>query len=190
MVEWTHPGSDPLYMIVGVLIWQDATVSSTSTTGEKSDVDVSLPLGVAGSAIIASQTGAVVPSEAIGDILVKQAKEKAQITERSAVSTESRIFAVQYRIVRRRKRNIFKRSPPILESRGPRVVGGRMYAVAGDESPKDLNSRKEDMANAILEMDSNGVSWTDALEQLQDKPKVDIIEANGNELSLSFVYDL
>ena len=89
MVEWTHPGGDPLYMIVGVLIWQDATLSSTSTSGEKSDVDLGLPLGVVGSAVIASQTGAVVPSEAIGDISVKQAKEKAQSAERSAVSTES-----------------------------------------------------------------------------------------------------
>ena len=165
-------------------------LGSTSTTGEKSDVDVSLPLGVVGRAVIASQTGAVVPSKAIGDISVKQAKEKAQSTERSAVSTESQIFAVQYRVVRHRKRNIFKRSPPVLESRGPRVAGERMYAGAEDESPKDLTSQKEDMANAILEMDSNDVSWTDALEQLEDKPEVDILEANSVELSLNFVYKL
>ena len=46
------------------------------------------------------------------------------------------------------------------------------------------------MANAILEMDTNDVTWTDALEQLQDRPEVDIIEADSGELSLSFVYEL
>ena len=65
-----------------------------------------------------------------------------------------------------------------------------MYAGAEDESPKDLTSQKEDMANAILEIDSNDVSWTDALEQLEDKPEVDILEANSVELSLSFIYEL
>ena len=65
-----------------------------------------------------------------------------------------------------------------------------MYAGVEEKSPKGSNSRKEDMANAILEMDTNDVSWTDALEQLQGRPEVDIIEADSGELSLSFVYEL
>ena len=69
-------------------------------------------------------------------------------------------------------------------------MGERMYAVAEDKIPDDLNSQREDVANAILEMDSNDVPWMNALEQLQNKPEVDIIAAKGTELALRLLYEL
>ena len=102
-------------MIVGVLIWQDATLAHSSTSNKQNTASIDAPVGTMASAAIASQTGVTRSSKAIGDLTLKQVKESSLSTSWSVQSTESQVFAVQCHIVRHRKRNIFKRSAPVLE---------------------------------------------------------------------------
>ena len=138
-------------MIIGVLIWQGPTLVHSSTSDKQNSASTKAPVGTIASAAIAPQNGMAVPSKVIGDLTLKQAKENNLSTNRPAESKESQIFAIQYRIVRRRKRNAFRWPAPTLEDQGPRVE--RKFAGKDDDSRADSRHTGDDKANTILELD-------------------------------------
>ena len=189
MVKWTHPGSNPVYMVVGLLIWQDARLMHNLSKKQGHDIGTTLPVGAAGSAAIAAYTGENLPSEAMGDLSLKKRGETKLSAEQSAESKENQIFAIQCRIVRRRRRNIFMRSAPALEDFGPRVEGERSYAGVSSESAAKSEHDSEEVANAILELDPEDVPWMDSLEDLEAQPALEVVTVDAANRSFGLAYE-
>ena len=86
--QWAKPKEDPAYMIVGLLIWQDATMASIKAQGKSSEASIKIPTGAATSAAIVSTTGVYVPPNLIGDIEGEKGETSEGVTFRKAQSDD------------------------------------------------------------------------------------------------------
>ncbi|KAK0513646.1 hypothetical protein JMJ35_004010 [Cladonia borealis] len=163
--RWAKPKMDPAYMIVGLLIWQDAAMASVKAHTKRSEAAAKIPTGAAASAAIASTTGTPVSPEVIGDIEGQKGKTAESVTFREAQSNDSRIFAVQYRNVRGRSTGFLKTNTDIvLEDHGPRVEEDRMF---GDNDAFVVT--RED-SEVLLE--AKEVDWTNVLDELDEPARI------------------
>ena len=176
--QWAKPKKDPAYMIVGVLVWEDATMASVKAKSKSSDATMNIPTGAASSAAIASTTGVVIPPKVIGDVEGHKSKASEGVMFREAQSDDKHIFAIQCRNVYGRSSGFFKtQTGVILEDHGPRVEEDRMF---GDNDAFVVT--RED--SEVL-LDEKEADWTDTLDELDEpiqiaKDRVSV-EIGGND---------
>jgi hypothetical protein len=95
------------------------------------------------------------------------------------------LFVVQYKIVWRRKRDAYSSFAPVWEDRGPRVEGERtldLQVGANQMSP-------EHTASETFELDTDDVPWTDALEELEEQPEVNIESGEVGGFKVNLIHD-
>ncbi|RFU31681.1 hypothetical protein B7463_g4644, partial [Scytalidium lignicola] len=150
--EWLTPGGKPAYMIVGLLIWKDASFEETVTQDSSLTGKAKVPVA---SASTKAHTGT---STGAGDPAHEATKKEArQVMSKGTLKGQS-IFAFEYKAVRRRPYSLFgDTTPKTVENYGPRVSGDKLFAGTDDLETELIDK------DIGLEMDEDESMWTDAL---------------------------
>ena len=167
------PGGKPAWMIVGVLIWTDATFSTVQSLQSSAAGSVTLPI----TATVAATTGAVVRGI---DPKAEAGKVKTAFRIVEGVSLGSNIFAIQYKSVRRPPYAIGRSFTPKLGDQGPRVEGVKRYGETELDKLTPGAGRVEPIVE--IEMDESSVNWIDVVDD--EDENLEVVELGA----ISFVY--
>ena len=176
----------PLFMITGLLVWRDAVQSENSTQKRGLQLSGKVPVGSAAAA--AGTSGALVPLPSIGDLSISGRKATGHTRGQERESEDSQVFAVEYKIIRKRKRDMLGWSAAVFQDRGPSVDADRTYA--GEESTGMTGK---------LDMDDEGVPeleidlpWNEAVEDFDGQPEIDTeaVELGNSEVQFISVSSL
>ena len=175
--EMLTPGGGPAFMIVGVLLWSDATFTSTRSLTSVASTNVSSPLAAA----FKIATGTSMP--AIVDVSISPSKDTSTSKTLQGVSLGSHIFAIQYKMVRRPSFALGRSFTPRLEDKGPRVEGSKKF---GDNKDANLKVEGGEVEEPLeVNMDEDFVEWTDVLDEEEEGIELETEEFEGIGLAYS-----
>jgi len=178
--EWIKTNckiNKPLFMVTGLLVWRDAIQSESSTQKRGLEISGKAPIGSAAAA--AATSGATLPLPSIGDLSLSGKKATSHTKEQERESEDSQVFAVEYKIIRKRKRDVLGWSAPVFRDRGPAVDADRTY---GDDSTgKSDDPGVDDEGLPELEMD---LPWNEVVEDLEEQPEIETeaVETESSEV--------
>jgi hypothetical protein len=180
--EWIKTNckvNKPLFMVTGLLVWRDAIQSERSTQKRGLEISGKAPIGSAAAAAATSGATLPLPLPSIGDLSLSGKKGSSHSREQERESNDSQVFAIEYKIIRKRKRDILGWSAPIIHDRGPAVDADRTYA---DESTgKADDAGVDDEGLPEFEMD---LPWNEVVEDLEEQPEVEteVVEMEDSEV--------
>ncbi len=158
-----QPGGPVAYMIVGLLVWTDASLSVEQGRSREHRFDVQIPALAIGCAA----AGIPLPLE-IGDPGIAASSSNTKKTHLAMSVPGSYIVAIEYKAIRRKAYAIWPNPKPDWDGRGPRGAGDQSFnthdeEVAGTEGDVDGESRPDDL---VLDMDSDRCVWYDTVSGL------------------------
>lgn len=159
----------PLFMITGLLVWRDAIQSESSTQNRAGELSGKVPIGSALAAAATSGATAPLPLPSIGDLSLAGKKAAGYTKEQGRENEDRHVFAVEYKIIRRRKRDAFTSSAPIFQDRGVSAEADRTYAD-DDPTGKADDPGADDEGLPELETD---LPWNEELEDLEETPEIE-----------------
>lgn len=180
-IEWIKTNckvNKPLFMITGLLVWRDAIQSESSTQKQGFELSGKVPIGSAVAA--AGTSGAALPLPSIGDLSLAGKKATSHTREQERESEDSQVFAVEYKIIRKRKRDVLGRSAPVFLHRGPAVDADRTYGDE-DSTEKIHDPGLDDEGLPELETD---LPWNEVVEDLEEEPEIETeaVEIESSEV--------
>ncbi|KAB8303336.1 hypothetical protein EYC80_004769 [Monilinia laxa] len=204
-------GGNTAFMITAVLIWRDATFTHSRESGVETSNSLAIPV----STIVTSTTGIALPSD-LTDPSISSSQSHQGKAEISGESIGSHIFALQYKTVRRSViQSIFGMGNSImLKERGPALPSSQSFArqhpkysdtefseddenehTSDDESDDDNDDSEDDLqaepsndANVVLEIDEDGITWADVLEE-DEEEEMERADVMLNGEAIQFVFD-
>lgn len=175
LAQELRPGGAAAYMIVGLLVWTDATLSVREESSRRRAVEAQIPALGIGCAV----AGVQLPLEIGGDPAIGVSSSNTGVTRMGMSLPGSRIFAVEYKAVRRKAYAIWPNPKADWDGRGPRGAGdqsfgrhegGRVGAEeeeengVGAEGGVDGGNRQDGL---VLEMDGDHCVWYDTVRGLE-----------------------
>ncbi|KAK0725288.1 hypothetical protein B0H67DRAFT_550891 [Lasiosphaeris hirsuta] len=160
----------PLFMITGVLVWRDAVQQDVYEKRAAGQAQID-PVAVA---MAATQTAAPLAPLVAGSTGITAAGEKVEERNRERESEDSHVFAVEYKVIRRRRRDFLGGFAPKFQDHGPAVDTDRQYANAVAAGLDAAGGQEEDFPELALDF-----PWLDAVEELDGVGDIDtkIVEA-------------
>lgn len=184
--SWAKPFGEPLYMIVGVMIWTDAEFNSRMASDRDMSVQPMAPLNALINAFSASHFGSPIVAPGTGDLSFGFNTVTGQQTALDAKQSGSSIFAVEYRVIRRLKHTAFTRFG--LDSELPRFPGQR--TMSEDRERADVQAAEEVAEKPErLKLEDDDVPWTESLDDLDEALAVEVEQISGMEVGLCFASD-
>lgn len=153
LAKMIKPGGEPAYIIVGMLIWENATFTDSSSISKSTGGSIELPV----STTVAAVTGVVIPDINPG---VANETETTQRRELSGFSQGSGIFALEYRTIRRRAYSVLRNFTPRLGGYGGRIEKDRVFG----EHPEHKIGDEVVVQECPVEIDDEEISWADLAE--------------------------
>ena len=177
----------PLYMVTGLLVWRDAV--QEESTEQRVAGDGNLNVGaVAAAAATVATGGAAAPFAALaGGGRVGGGGEKVEKREQKKESGDSQVFAIEYKVVRRRKRNVVGGFAPALKGYGPAIDADRQYSSPGSGTAADIESSAEAEEQDLPEL-AVDLAWVDVAEELAGDDAellTDKVEAGGRHVEFA-----
>lgn len=145
--KWLTPEGKPAYMIVGLLIWNDASFEETISQEASLKGKAKLP---AVTGFVKAHTGT---SAGAGDPAVEASKTDAkQVMSKGSVKGKN-IFAFEHRAVRRCSYSLIgDPTPKSVENYGPRVSGDKLFAGHDEEGTVKPEVESEDLVSRWTRM--------------------------------------
>lgn len=121
VTDWTKHA--PVYLIVGALIWDSANITESESSSHSHTIGGNIPVDTIVTGALGSQ-GIVIPTGdlGIGNVGAERGKGGEQKFEQTGKSEGRKIFAVQYRVI---KRKLFYKV--VMEDEATKAEGGRKY---------------------------------------------------------------
>jgi hypothetical protein len=148
------PVGGKVYMVVAIMICKDAKVELVGQRANKSNTSVTAPIGKAVQAAVTATTGAPVVAglATLGDFELECATSKAADWSMKGTANGGQIFAIEYRIVRRRHLGFGKE--PVLSDEKVQFEEGLTYGGSDAEDSDD-----EEMINtADVSFETEGLN--------------------------------
>jgi hypothetical protein len=155
------PGGEPAYMIVGMLIWSNASFIDLREHAKGVGGSVELPVAAA----VAGSTGVLLPD--LVNPSVGAATGTVHGRALAGFSEGSSIFAFEYRTIRRRVYSLSRNFQPRLGGWG-RIEKDRVF---GDHDKKN-EAHQCEVENSVVELDEEESQWIDLVEE---EPEVEDI---------------
>ena len=134
------------------------------------DAELSINTPSASAAANAAATmGGSLPLGRFGDPKLMAKRTARYAAERERENEDSHVFSIEYKIVRRRKRDWFGGFSPRFEHRGPAFDPDRQYTNDFDD---DIEAEKEAEDEGTLELEMD-LPWNEALEDFDDRPETE-----------------
>lgn len=153
--------NQPLFMVTGLLVWRDAVQRESSARGVGGGVSATIPVGSVAAAAATSGAGAALPGPGpLGDVQAAAGGQSFQARSQERESGDSQIFAVEYKVIRKRKRDVLGGFAPVFRDESPSVDTDRQYSSGPDTAPAPAPG--EDDA-PVIEPD---LPWLDVAEEL------------------------
>ncbi|KAK3899739.1 hypothetical protein C8A05DRAFT_36634 [Staphylotrichum tortipilum] len=181
------PGGAAAYMIVGLLVWTEASLSVDREHSWRHGVEAQIPaLGIA-----SAVAGIPLPIE-IGDPAVGVSSSNTARTRLAMSFPGSRIFAIEYKAVRRKAYAVWRNPKADWDGRGPRGAGDQSFGTHEadfDETEEDPFGTEGDVdgkngqGHLDLEMDGDHCVWYDTLGDLEMVEKELPGPANGGAIA-------
>ncbi|KAI6778650.1 uncharacterized protein J7T54_002918 [Emericellopsis cladophorae] len=154
-----------LYMITTVLVWSDAEITESSAHNAAQSGQVEVPVGAAAPIPI---SGAHVKASA------GRVKEESQESTRCSVGEH--VFAVGYKIIRKRLRDIGRGAVPIYKDRQPTYAADRRLGT--EETQQKNDQEPAEIEEELPHLDMKG-EWAEGV--LDDEVE---IKADGGSFWL------
>jgi hypothetical protein len=148
------PGGRPAFMIVGALIWSDATFASVRSIESQLSASATAPL----TAAVAAGTAVPLPNI---DPKLKTSRDHSTSRMLEGLSLGSHIFGIQYKAIRRPILAFGRNFKPIMVDVGPRVEGSIKYSGSVGAEARVMTESED----AIYQMDEDFVDWTEVLDE-------------------------
>lgn len=202
-------GGNAGFMVTAVLICQGATFTHSRERGATTSAGVSVPV----STIVSSTTGIMLPSE-LTDPGVSGSQSHQNTAEFSGESAGSKIFALQYKTVRRSVVQSFLgiNNGMMLNEKGPDLPVSQSFAKkhcgddefeseesdpsSDEESDREDEVESDDKSGGVydtvkngkvaLEMDENSVTWANPLDEEEEGVERVDISIDGEEMEFVF----
>ncbi|KAL8919117.1 MAG: hypothetical protein Q9172_005147 [Xanthocarpia lactea] len=155
MRKMLKPGGEPAYFIVGMLVWENATIVDSRSTSKGIGGSVELPV----SAAVGASTGLVLPDINPG---IGAESEAVQRRTLAGFSEGSSIFAFEYRTVRRPVYYIMGNFTPRLGGYGGRIEKDRVF---GTSTPTQDDQPLLKESPVVMDDDDDDISWADLTEE-------------------------
>ena len=159
-----RPGGPAAYMVVGLLVWTDASLSVTQERSRQHEVELQLPV-----LAVASAVAGIPPPVGIGDPAIATSSGNTRQTHLSMFVPGSYIFAVEYKAIRRKAYAILNSAKADWDGRGPRGKGDHHFNAHEEH---DLAETRGEGGGEIhqdalvLDMDDDACVWYDTVNGL------------------------
>ena len=171
--------NNPLFMVTGLLVWRDAIQKTTSSQTLAGDADLKLPSGTT------AATAAGLPGVGkLGDLNAAAAGRSTMSREHERENEDSQIFAVEYKVIRRRKRDVLGGFVPALQHRGLAVDADRQYAGGRRRASRGSVGSEDDMPELVMDL-----PWVDAIEEGEEASEIrtETVETEGSYVEFVMV---
>ncbi len=150
------PGGAAAYMIVGLLVWTDASLSVNQQHSRQQGVEAQIPaLGIA-----SAVAGIPLPFE-IGDPAAGVSSSNTAKTRLAMSLPGSRIFAIEYKAVRRKVYAVWRNPKADWDGRGPRGAGDQSFGTHDE----DRAGTEEDTAGTGGDVDGENARQANSARQ-------------------------
>lgn len=151
LAQMLKPGGQPGYLIVGMLIWENASFADSRLTVDEVGGSVELPVAAG----VSAHTGITTPNI---NPAVELQSQRTLRRSLAGFSAGSSIFAFEYRTIRRRIYSIGSNFTPRLGGYGSRIEKDRVFG--GGMQQEQLPVRDE----APVEMDEEDIAWVNLVD--------------------------
>jgi len=200
VTEWTKHAA--VYLIVGVLIWDSANVTESESTSHSHTVGGSIPVDTIVTGALGSQ-GIVIPTGdlGIGDISAERGKGDSHQFEQTGKSEGKRIFAVQYRVI---KRKLFYKV--VMEDEATKSEAGRKYGRVESRTFSAMAPVGYSMSPSSFGADESGplvmegVEDDDGLEEVEEivlddeqegrRENVEEVNVKGDDVPFNLAFNV
>lgn len=176
--------TEPLYMITGLLVWRDAVQDESSEHRVAGNASFN-PAAAAAAAATAATSGAAAPLAALaGDTGASAGGEKVEKREQKKENEDSHVFAVEYKVVRRRKRDVVGGFAPALKGHGPAIDADRQYSGTSTAANLASEAEEPDLPELVVDL-----PWVDVAEELAGDREIltDTVEAGDCHVEFAFL---
>ncbi|KAK5655577.1 hypothetical protein OQA88_5508 [Cercophora sp. LCS_1] len=159
-----RPGGPSAYMIVGVLVWSDASVEMETERSKERGFEVQVPVLAIGSAV----AGVPIPVQ-IGDPAVGRSVAESGKVGLSMEVKGRYIFAIEYKAIRRRAYAVWSGAKADWDGRGPRGKGDTHFGVGEEDGNVEEEGDKEKggQEEGGFDMDDDDCVWYDTVGGLE-----------------------
>lgn len=152
-----RPGGPAAYMVVGLLVWTDATIAVDQGRAKQLGAGAQLPA----MAVASAMAGVPLPLE-IGNPAVGVSSSDSYQSQLAMSVPGSYIFALEYKAIRRKMYALWPNAKANWDGSGPRGKADRHFN-SGDELEEE-NGREEMLT---LDMDEDDSVWYDTVSGLE-----------------------